>query len=69
MTVLIKAWSAFISLTISRWRRWREEGITIIHFEASVKPGAKGDKGDPLGYFLFGGSDVIMISAGRRSFP
>ena len=35
---------------------------------ATVKPGTKGKKGDPLGYFLFGGSDVIMIFSREAGF-
>jgi hypothetical protein len=26
-----------------------------------VKVGAKVEKGDPMGYFLFGGSDIVMV--------
>ena len=35
--------------------------ISSVNFEENVKPGAVVKKGDPLGYFLFGGSDVIMM--------
>ena len=27
----------------------------------TIVPGAKVEKGDPLGYFLFGGSDIVML--------
>ncbi len=35
--------------------------ICSCNFEDSVKVGAKVKKGDPLGYFLFGGSDIVMV--------
>ncbi len=35
--------------------------VSSVNFEESVVPGAVVRKGDPLGYFLFGGSDIIMI--------
>ena len=35
--------------------------ISSVNFEDYVKPGAVVKKGDPLGYFLFGGSDVIIM--------
>lgn len=31
------------------------------NWEESVKPGAVVRIGDPMGYFLFGGSDIVMI--------
>ena len=42
--------------------------VASVNFEASVKPGSKGKKGDPLGYFLFGGSDVIMAFSREAGF-
>lgn len=35
--------------------------ICSCNFEDSVKVGAKVNKGDPMGYFLFGGSDIVMV--------
>lgn len=35
--------------------------ICSCNFEDSVKVGAKVKKGDPMGYFLFGGSDIVML--------
>ncbi|MDR3127918.1 MAG: phosphatidylserine decarboxylase [Bifidobacteriaceae bacterium] len=35
--------------------------ISSINFEASVKLGMMAKKGDPLGWFLFGGSDFVII--------
>ena len=42
--------------------------VASVNFEASVKPGIKVKKGDPLGYFLFGGSDIIMIFSREAGF-
>lgn len=35
--------------------------ICSCNFEDSVKVGAEVKKGDPMGYFLFGGSDIVMV--------
>ncbi len=35
--------------------------VSSVNFEENVKPGAVVEKGDPLGYFLFGGSDIILL--------
>ncbi len=35
--------------------------ICSCNFEKNVKVGAKVSKGDPMGYFQFGGSDIVMI--------
>lgn len=35
--------------------------VSSVNFEDTVVPGAKVEKGDPLGFFLFGGSDIVMI--------
>ncbi len=35
--------------------------ICSCNWEDSVKVGAKVEKGEPMGYFLFGGSDIVMI--------
>lgn len=42
--------------------------VASVNFEASVKPGARARKGDPLGCFLFGGSDIIMIFSREAGF-
>ncbi|MBO4905377.1 MAG: phosphatidylserine decarboxylase [Lachnospiraceae bacterium] len=31
------------------------------NWEDSVKVGAKVEKSNPMGYFLFGGSDIVMV--------
>lgn len=35
--------------------------VSSCNWEESVKPGAVVKAGDPMGYFLFGGSDIVMI--------
>lgn len=35
--------------------------ISSCNWEDSVVVGAKVQKGDPMGYFLFGGSDIVMV--------
>ena len=35
--------------------------ICSCNWEDSVKPGAAVSAGDPMGYFLFGGSDIVMV--------
>ena len=35
--------------------------VSSCNWEENVKVGAKVEKGDPMGYFLFGGSDIVMI--------
>ena len=35
--------------------------ICSCNWEENVKVGAKVEKGDPMGYFLFGGSDIVMV--------
>ena len=35
--------------------------VSSVNFEDTVVPGAAVKKGDPMGCFLFGGSDIIMI--------
>ncbi len=35
--------------------------VSSCNWEESVKPGAAVHAGDPMGYFLFGGSDIVMI--------
>ena len=35
--------------------------ICSCNWEDSVKVGARVEKGDPMGYFLFGGSDIVMV--------
>ena len=35
--------------------------ICSCNWEESVKVGARVEKGDPMGYYLFGGSDIVMV--------
>ncbi|MCR4676593.1 MAG: phosphatidylserine decarboxylase [Sphaerochaetaceae bacterium] len=35
--------------------------VSSCNWEENVKPGAVVKAGDPMGYFLFGGSDIVMI--------
>jgi phosphatidylserine decarboxylase len=42
--------------------------VGSVNFENTVKVGARVKKGDPLGYFLFGGSDFIMVFQDKVRF-
>ena len=42
--------------------------VNSVNFEENVKPGLEVKKGDMLGYFLFGGSDFIMIFQEEANF-
>lgn len=42
--------------------------VSSVNFEENVKVGAKFKKGDPLGYFLFGGSDIVMLFQPQAGF-
>ena len=42
--------------------------VGSVNFEESVVPGAQVNKGDPMGYFLFGGSDIIMVFGPEADF-
>lgn len=42
--------------------------VSSVNFEDSVVPGATVKKGDPLGYFLFGGSDIVMVFSEELDF-
>lgn len=42
--------------------------VSSVNFEKSIVPGARVEKGDPLGYFLFGGSDIVMLFSRDLSF-
>ncbi len=42
--------------------------VSSVNFEDTVKEGARVEKGDMLGYFLFGGSDFIMIFQSGAGF-
>ena len=42
--------------------------VSSVNFEENVKPGAVVKKGDPMGYFLFGGSDIVMIFSRDAGF-
>jgi phosphatidylserine decarboxylase len=35
--------------------------VSSVNIDPSVKPGAKVHKGDEIGYFLFGGSDFVLV--------
>ena len=35
--------------------------VSSVKLEDSVKVGMVVQKGDPLGYFLFGGSEIVML--------
>ena len=35
--------------------------VSSVNFEDTIVPGAAVRKGDSLGYFIFGGSDIILI--------
>jgi len=42
--------------------------VSSVNFEKTVAPGAKVKKGDMFGYFLFGGSDIVMLFQKEASF-
>ncbi len=42
--------------------------VSSVNFEKSIVPGAEVKKGDPLGYFWFGGSDIVMIFSEDLNF-
>ncbi len=42
--------------------------VSSVNFEDTVQVGAKVKKGAPLGYFLFGGSDCVMLFEKRTGF-
>jgi phosphatidylserine decarboxylase precursor len=42
--------------------------VSSVNFKENVKVGIKVKKGDPLGYFLFGGSDIVMIFQPQAGF-
>ena len=42
--------------------------VGSVNFEETVKVGVKVKKGDLLGYFLFGGSDFIMVFQDNVNF-
>ena len=42
--------------------------VGSVNFEDAIKVGAKVNKGDKLGYFLFGGSDFIMLFQSNVNF-
>ncbi|MBR4796253.1 MAG: phosphatidylserine decarboxylase, partial [Spirochaetia bacterium] len=35
--------------------------ICSCNWEENLKVGTKVEKGDPMGYFLFGGSDIVIV--------
>ncbi len=42
--------------------------VSSVNFEDSIQVGAEVKKGDPLGYFLFGGSDCVMLFEKQANF-
>ena len=42
--------------------------VSSVNFVETIKPGTKVKKGDELGYFLFGGSDCVMLFEGKSGF-
>jgi len=42
--------------------------VGSVNFESAVKVGTKVSKGDMLGFFLFGGSDFIMLFQDKVNF-
>ena len=42
--------------------------VSSVHFTDNVKIGKRINKGDELGYFLFGGSDCVMLFSGKTGF-
>ena len=42
--------------------------VSSVNFEKEVEKGRRVRKGDPLGYFLFGGSDIVMLFSRGLSF-
>ena len=42
--------------------------VSSVNFELGIEPGVHVNKGDPMGFFLFGGSDIIMIFSEDLSF-
>lgn len=42
--------------------------VSSVNFEPAIVPGARVEKGDPLGCFLFGGSDIVMLFSAELGF-
>lgn len=42
--------------------------VASVNFESNLKVGDRVKKGDPLGYFLFGGSDFVLVFQKRAGF-
>ncbi|MBQ1678113.1 MAG: phosphatidylserine decarboxylase [Oscillospiraceae bacterium] len=42
--------------------------VCSVNFEPGVVPGARLKKGDPLGWFAFGGSDIVMLFSRELGF-
>ncbi len=42
--------------------------VSSVNFEDTIVPGAGVEKGDPLGYFFFGGSDIVMLFSKEMNF-
>lgn len=42
--------------------------VSSVNFEANVRPGLRFEKGNALGWFLFGGSDFVMLFQRKAGF-
>ena len=42
--------------------------VASVNFENTVVPGTQVRKGDPLGWFMFGGSDIVMLFSENLHF-
>ena len=42
--------------------------VSSVNFEDDIKVGSKVRKGDPMGYFLFGGSDIVLLFSEDAGF-
>ena len=42
--------------------------VSSVNFEKTVTEGAQVKKGDPLGHFMFGGSDIVMLFSKDAGF-
>ena len=42
--------------------------VSSVHFTDNVQVGSRIEKGDELGYFLFGGSDCVMLFSSKTGF-
>ena len=42
--------------------------VSSVNFEENIVAGTKVTKGDPLGFFLFGGSDIVLLFSEELDF-